>query len=71
MLARGPGNLTKALGVSDMENGLLLGGDVTLRLPSKGVEGVIARRIGINVAINEPRRFFVKGSRSVTRPSYV
>ena len=71
LLARGPGNLTRALGVSGAENGLLLGKDVTLRLPETPVVGVIARRIGINVAIDEPRRFFVRGSRSVTRPSYV
>ena len=70
-LARGPGNLTKALGVSDAENGSLLGGDVCVVLAKSPPDVVIARRIGINVAIDEPRRFFVKGSRSVTRPSYV
>jgi DNA-3-methyladenine glycosylase len=71
LLAKGPGNLTKALGISDAENGSTLGGDVTLELTSSAIEGVVARRIGITVAIDEPRRFFVKGSRSVTRPSYV
>ena len=71
LLARGPGNLTRALGVSDAENGLLIGGDVTLQLSETTVPGVVARRIGINLAVDEPRRFFVRGSRSVTRPSYV
>ena len=71
LLAKGPGNLTKALGITDAENGSMLGGDVILELPASPVEGVVAKRIGINVAIDEPRRFFVKGSRSVTRPSYV
>jgi DNA-3-methyladenine glycosylase len=70
-LAHGPGNLTKALGVTDAENGVMVGGDIVLSLPKTKLESVIARRIGINVAIDEPRRFFLKGSKSVTRPSYV
>jgi DNA-3-methyladenine glycosylase len=71
LLARGPGNLTRALGVSDTENATMLGRDIVLTLPATPVVPVVARRIGINVAVDEPRRFFMKGSKSVTRPSYV
>jgi DNA-3-methyladenine glycosylase len=71
LLARGPGNLTKALGVTDAENATRLGGSVILTLTEARLDIVIARRIGVNIAVDEKRRFFLKGSRCVTRPSYV
>lgn len=71
LLARGPGNLTKALGVTEAENATRLGSEVVLIFPKAPPKVVVARRIGINIAIDEPRRFFVAGSRSVTRPSHV
>lgn len=70
-LARGPGNLTKALGVTDAENGLRLGGDIVLTLSCPLAKVVVARRIGLTVAIDEPRRFFEAGSKSVTHPSRI
>ena len=70
-LARGPGNLTRALGVSAVENGKAVGVDVRLVLSGERVDVVVARRIGINLAVDEKRRFFARGSRSVTRPSYI
>ena len=75
-LCRGPGNLTRALGIGAKENRL----DLTLRLRSgqaagalwiedRGIRvGEIARgpRIGIRVAMERPWRFFVEGHRSVS-----
>jgi DNA-3-methyladenine glycosylase len=71
LLARGPGNLTRALGVSDAENGRFLGGDVVLSLNGVQPRVVVARRIGITLAIDEPRRFFAADSKSVTRPNRI
>lgn len=71
MLARGPGNLTKALGVTDAENGQRLGDDVILALAPVFQSPVVAKRVGITLAIDEPRRFFEAGNRSVTHPSRI
>jgi DNA-3-methyladenine glycosylase len=75
-LCRGPGNLTRALGIGVKDNRL----DLALRLRSgqaqgaltiedRGIRvGTIARgpRIGIRVAMERPWRFFVEGHRSVS-----
>lgn len=68
LLARGPGNLTKALGVTDVLNGKKLGDRARLTLATSPAQVIVARRVGITVAIDEPRRFFRAGSRSVTHP---
>lgn len=68
-LARGPGNLTKALGVTGEDDGARIGHEIELRLGDPG-ELVIARRVGITDAVDEPRRFFDAASRCVTRPGY-
>ena len=70
-LASGPGNLTKALGVSISENGKLLGGEVLLKPREKLVRVVSAQRIGISVAIAEKRRFFEYGNPCVTHQSRI
>lgn len=67
-LCRGPGNLTKALGITladnrrDLTNG-------ALTIEDRGISvGRIATgpRIGIRVAAERPWRFFVEGHRSVS-----
>ena len=67
-LCRGPGNLTKALGITlaDNRRDLTTG---TLTIEDRGISvGRIAAgpRIGIRVAVDRPWRFFVEGHRSVS-----
>ena len=67
-LCRGPGNLTKALGISIKDNRL----DLTtskLTIEDRGISvGRIATgpRIGIRVAVERPWRYWVEGHRSVS-----
>jgi len=68
LLARGPGNLTKAIGVSEAENGQMLGEKVVLTLAKEQPHITVGKRVGITVAIDEPRRFFETGNKSVTHP---
>ena len=75
-LCRGPGNLTRALGIGPKENRLDItvtpgSGQpaTTLWIEDRGIRiGEIARgpRIGIRVAMERPWRFFVEGHRSVS-----
>jgi DNA-3-methyladenine glycosylase len=67
-LCRGPGNLSKALGISLLENRLDLEGD-RLFLEDRGhVPGEIAwgPRVGIRVGTEHEWRCFVVGSRAVS-----
>jgi DNA-3-methyladenine glycosylase len=67
-LCRGPGNLTKALGITIKDNRL----DLTtsrLTIDDRGISvGEIATgpRIGIRVAVERPWRYWVEGHRSVS-----
>ena len=67
-LCRGPGNLTKALGITIKDNRL----DLTtsqLTIEDRGISvGAIATgpRIGIRVAVERPWRYWVEGHRSVS-----
>jgi DNA-3-methyladenine glycosylase len=67
-LCRGPGNLTKALGITITDNRL----DLTtsrLTIEDRGISvGEIATgpRIGIRVAVERPWRYWVEGHRSVS-----
>ena len=67
-LCRGPGNLTRALGITISDNRL----DLTtskLRIEDRGISvGQIATgpRIGIRVAVERPWRYWVEGHRSVS-----
>jgi DNA-3-methyladenine glycosylase len=67
-LCRGPGNLTKALGITIKDNRL----DLTtskLTIEDRGMSvGEIATgpRIGIRVAVERPWRYWVEGHRSVS-----
>ena len=75
-LCRGPGNLTRALGITLKENRLDLTGrealgqsGSTLFIEDRGIQvGDVARgpRIGIRVAVERPWRCWVDGHRSVS-----
>jgi DNA-3-methyladenine glycosylase len=67
-LCRGPGNLTKALGITINDNRLDLTTS-TLTIEDRGISvGEIATgpRIGIRVAVERPWRYWVEGHRSVS-----
>jgi len=67
-LCRGPGNLTKALGITLKDNRRDLT-DGTLTIEDRGISvGTIATgpRIGIRVAVERPWRYWVEGHRSVS-----
>ena len=67
-LCRGPGNLTKALGITIKDNRLDLMTS-TLTIEDRGISvGKIATgpRIGIRVAVERPWRYWVEGHRSVS-----
>ncbi|HTI43125.1 MAG TPA: DNA-3-methyladenine glycosylase [Vicinamibacterales bacterium] len=67
-LCRGPGNLTKALGITIKHNRLDLATS-KLTIDDRGISvGQIATgpRIGIRVAIERPWRYWVEGHRSVS-----
>jgi DNA-3-methyladenine glycosylase len=71
-LCRGPGNLTRALGITLSHNG----GDLTipanqLYIEDRGFTAPrvgIGPRIGINVGIEHPWRFWIEGNASVSGP---
>ena len=67
-LCRGPGNLTRALGISIADNRLDLSAS-ELTIEDRGISvGTVARgpRIGIRVALERPWRYWVEGHRSVS-----
>jgi DNA-3-methyladenine glycosylase len=67
-LCRGPGNLTKALGITIKDNRLDLARS-KLTIEDRGIAvGEIATgpRIGIRVAVERPWRYWVEGHRSVS-----
>ena len=66
-LARGPANLTQALGIGRTEDGLDLDG--RLVLPSRPVPAgdiVSGPRVGVSLAHDVPWRFWLRGDRSVS-----
>jgi DNA-3-methyladenine glycosylase len=68
-LCRGPGNLTRALGISLRENQLDLVQSRRLRIEDRGLRrGRVAwgPRIGIRVATDRPWRCWISGNRSVS-----
>jgi DNA-3-methyladenine glycosylase len=69
-LANGPGKLTLALGITRRLNGAdVTQGPLTVREaePGEPVEVGVSPRIGITHCADWPLRFFVKGSRFVSR----
>ena len=72
-LCRGPGNLTKALGITIQDNRLDLSTS-KLTIEDRGISvGTIATgpRIGIRVAVDRPWRYWVEGHRSVSGASSI
>ena len=68
-LCRGPGNLTRALGITLTENGLDLTGR-RLRIENRGIAlGTVAHgpRVGIRVARDRPWRCWIEGHPCVSR----
>ena len=66
-LARGPANLTQALGIDRAQDGLDLDG--LLRLPDRPVpraQVASGPRVGVSVAHDVPWRFWITGDRSVS-----
>ncbi len=69
-LANGPGKLTRAMGITMRHNGVdLTRGPITVHPPEKdsALEIAVSARIGITKSPDLPLRFFVKGSRFVSR----
>jgi DNA-3-methyladenine glycosylase len=74
MALRGPGNLTRGLGITGADNGMdCCGGDgrhLTFHRPRRG-ENVLAtgqsKRIGITREIDRPSRYFLEGHPAVSR----
>jgi len=73
-LARGPGNVTRALGVTLLDNGRDLTRGPLVIEPSRATRrGRIASgpRVGIARAVDLPLRFWIKDSPDVSRPRAV
>lgn len=74
-LARGPGNLGSALGLSLEDDGAPLGqfgpgrsAEFLLEPPRRRVESVRGRRIGISRNVDAPLRFWIPGDPTVSSP---
>lgn len=69
LLCAGPARLTQALGLSGTQSGLPLtqGTVQILGEPGTVAAPVVRPRIGISVAVENPWRFYVPGSRYVSR----
>jgi DNA-3-methyladenine glycosylase len=68
-LASGPGNLTRAMGITVGDNGSdLTRGRLTIEPPDAPREFTIARgpRVGITKAVELPLRYWIAGNRSVS-----
>ncbi len=73
-LASGPGNLTRALAITLRDNGAdLTRGPLTIEPPDAPRDFLIAAgpRVGITRAVDRPLRFWIAGSRYVSRGSAV
>ena len=69
-LARGPGNLCRALGIGPAFDGLDLDADGPLVIGDDGVRPALGAsvRIGLTKAVELPHRFYARGSRAVSGP---
>jgi DNA-3-methyladenine glycosylase len=69
LLCSGPARLTQALGLTGVQSGLSLTHGVIQILGEPGTvkEPVVRPRIGISSAVENPWRFYVPGSRYVSR----
>ena len=67
-ISAGPGNLTKALGITGAHNGLPLSAEpFHWEMPASPVDVVVGTRIGISKATDAPWRFGLAGSRFHSR----
>jgi DNA-3-methyladenine glycosylase len=69
-LATGPGNLTRALGITVRDNGAdLTRGPLTIEPPDRPRDFEVARgpRVGITRAVDLPLRYWIAGNRFVSR----
>jgi len=66
-LLSGPGNLTKAMGVTGESSGTLLGEVVGARMGDFGGKVGVTTRLGLTRAMDTPWRFCALGSRSISR----
>jgi DNA-3-methyladenine glycosylase len=70
LLCSGPGRLTQALGLTGAHDGLALDRPPFELLARNGaVEVVAGPRIGLTVAVDEPWRYVLSGSRFLSRPA--
>jgi DNA-3-methyladenine glycosylase len=75
-LARGPGRLTRALGIGREQNGVDLTRGRLVILPGDGPPGepddalpiITAPRVGVRQAADRPWRFLIRGHPCVSRP---
>lgn len=68
LLANGPAKLVQAMGITMAQNNTRLGGQLRLE-PGFDVDNVVVTsRVGIGKAIDRPWRFYVAGSRYVSKP---
>ena len=66
-LARGPANLTQALGIGREHDGLDLGGLLVLpEEPVRSADVASGPRVGVSLAHEVPWRFWLRGDRSVS-----
>lgn len=67
-LARGPGNLAQALGLTGADNGVVIGEDRLVLGGRSAPAGTVAAgpRVGVSVAADLPWRYWVSGDRSVS-----
>lgn len=65
-LARGPGNLGRALGLSPDDDGVLLGGCFRFDWPSHRGRVECGPRVGVSRAAERPLRFWIPGEPSVS-----
>jgi DNA-3-methyladenine glycosylase len=72
LLCAGPGRLCRALGITVDHNGVPLSGGCIRLMAGDPVDDagvIVTPRIGIRLAAEWPRRFYVAGSRCVSRPA--
>ena len=69
LLCAGPGRLCEALGITGKESGARLAPPLfELRARAVAPQIVIGARIGISVAVEQPWRYGLKGSRFLSKP---
>jgi DNA-3-methyladenine glycosylase len=68
-LCSGPGNLTRSLGITDAQNGKLLGGEIVLKDGPQSADVIAGPRIGLTRALERNWRFCDAQSKYLSRPA--